>query len=90
WRFAIEHDLVGKVTAELQPPVPPVQWMVSDRRAVTATLTDHHWLRILDVPGALASRAYSGPLDLVIGVEDGLGIAAGAWRVRIGADGEAS
>ncbi|WP_457825766.1 sterol carrier protein domain-containing protein, partial [Staphylococcus aureus] len=26
----------------------------------------------------------------VIGVEDGLGIADGAWRVRIGADGEAS
>lgn len=89
WRFALEHDLVGRVTAELQPAVPPVQWMVSDRRAVTATLTDHHWLRVLDVPGALASRRYSGALDLVFGVSDPLGFAEGAWRVRIDGSGEA-
>lgn len=90
WRFALEHDLVGRVTAELQPAVPPVQWMVSDRRAVTATLTDHHWLRVLDVPGALASRRYSGPLDLVLGVSDPLGLADGAWRVRVDDSGEAT
>jgi predicted acetyltransferase len=90
WRFALEHDLVGRVTAELQPAVPPVQWMVSDRRAVTATLTDHHWLRILDVPGALVSRAYAGALDLVIGVSDPLGFADGAWHVRIDQSGEAT
>ena len=90
WRFALEHDLVGRVTAELQPAVPPVQWMVSDRRAVTATLTDHHWLRVLDVPGALASRAYAAPLDLVIGVGDPLGFADGAWRVRIDTSGQAT
>ncbi|MCC4249234.1 GNAT family N-acetyltransferase [Microbacterium testaceum] len=90
WRFALEHDLVGRVTAELQPAVPPVQWMISDRRAVRATLTDHHWLRVLDVPGALASRAYAGPLDLVLGVDDPLGFADGAWRVRIDAEGEAA
>lgn len=90
WRFALEHDLVGRVTAELQPAVPPVQWMVSDRRAVTATLTDHHWLRVLDVPGALASRRYSGPLDLVLRVDDPLGFADGAWRVRVDAAGEAT
>ncbi|WP_396645742.1 GNAT family N-acetyltransferase [Microbacterium sp.] len=90
WRFALEHDLVGRVTAERQPAVPPVQWMISDRRAVRATLTDHHWLRVLDVPGALASRAYAGPLDLVLGVDDPLGFADGAWRVRIDAEGEAA
>lgn len=90
WRFALEHDLVGKVTADLQPAVPPVQWMVSDRRAVTATLTDHHWLRVLDVPGALASRSYAGELDLVFGIDDALGFAHGSWRVRIDAAGVAS
>jgi len=89
WRFAIEHDLVARVKAELQPPVPPVQWMVADRRAVRATLTDHHWLRVLDVAGALTSRAYAAELDLVLRVDDALGFAAGAWRVRIGSDGEA-
>lgn len=90
WRFALEHDLVGRVTAELQPAVPPVQWMVSDRRAVKATLIDHHWLRVLDVPGALASRAYAGALDVVLGVSDPLGFADGAWHLRIDSSGEAT
>ncbi|WP_136586974.1 GNAT family N-acetyltransferase [Microbacterium hydrothermale] len=83
WRFAIEHDLVGTVKAWLQAPVPPVQWMVSDRRAVTATLTDHHWLRVLDVAGALSSRTYAAPLDAIVRVEDPLGFADGTWAVRI-------
>ena len=89
WRFALEHDLVGRVKAWLQPAVPPVQWMVADRRAVTATLTDHHWLRILDVPGALASRRYAAGLDVVLRVADPLGFAEGTWNLRITADGEA-
>lgn len=83
WRFAIEHDLVGTVKAWLQAPVPPVQWMVSDRRAVTATLTDHHWLRVLDVAGALSSRTYAAPLDAIVRVDDPLGFADGTWAVRI-------
>lgn len=89
WRFALEHDLVARVKADLQPPAPPVQWMISDRRAVTATLTDHHWLRVLDVPRALASRDYSGALDMVFGIDDPLGFAHGAWAVRIDAGGAA-
>ena len=89
WRFLLEHDLVGRVKAWLQAPVPPVQWMVADRRAVTATLTDHHWLRILDVPRALTTRTYGAPLTVVLRVSDPLGFADGRWSVRIGDDGEA-
>lgn len=89
WRFAIEHDLVGEVKASLQPAVPPVQWMVADRRAVTATLTDHHWLRILDVPATLSARRYARALDVVLRVEDPLGFADGAWSLRVDADGVA-
>jgi len=89
WRFAIEHDLVRRVKASLQPAVPPVQWMVSDRRAVTATLTDHHWLRILDVPAALTARRYAHPLDVVLRVDDPLGFAEGTWSLRIDAEGTA-
>lgn len=89
WRFVLEHDLVGTVKAWLQAPVPPVQWMVADRRAITATLTDHQWLRILDVPRALASRAYAAPLRVSIRVTDPLGFADGAWHVDIDGKGEA-
>lgn len=89
WRFAIEHDLVRKVSASLQPAVPPVQWMVDDRRAVRATLTDHHWLRVLDVPRALSARSYTAPLDTSIRVDDPLGFADGTWSIRIDAAGAA-
>lgn len=81
WRFAIEHDLVTTVTASLQPTDSPVRWMLSDHRAVTERLADHHWLRVLDVPAALGARSYSGPLDVVIRVEDPLGFADGTWRL---------
>lgn len=87
WRFAIEHDLVGTVTASLQPTDSPVRWMLSDHRAVTERLADHHWLRVLDVPAALGSRTYAAPLDVVMRVEDALGFAEGTWRVAIAADG---
>ncbi|MFF0911280.1 GNAT family N-acetyltransferase [Microbacterium enclense] len=90
WRFALEHDLVSRVTASLQPAVPPVQWMVSDRRAVTATLTDHHWLRVLDVPRALAARTYAAALTTTIRVEDPLGFADGTWSIRIDDEGSAA
>jgi len=89
WRFAIEHDLVGEVKASLQPTTPPVQWMIADRRAVSVTTTDHHWLRVLDVPAALSARRYARALDLVLRMEDPLGFADGAWSVRIDADGAA-
>lgn len=89
WRFAIEHDLVSRVSAYLQEQNPPVRWMVTDQRAVEESVVDHHWLRVLDVPAALGSRRYAHELTAVVRVEDALGFADGTWRVRIDANGEA-
>lgn len=83
WRFAIEHDLVGTVTASLQPSPAPTRWMLSDQRAVRETLTDHHWLRVLDVPAALGSRSYAAPLTTTVRVDDPLGFADGTWRLEV-------
>ncbi|KAA9155679.1 GNAT family N-acetyltransferase [Microbacterium lushaniae] len=90
WRFAMEHDLVGTVVATLQPADSALRWMLTDHRAVRETRTDHHWLRVLDVPAALAIRSYAAPLDLAVRVEDPLGFAEGTWRVTIDGDGTAS
>ncbi|PCE14904.1 hypothetical protein AUC47_01800 [Microbacterium sp. SZ1] len=89
WRFALEHDLVDGVEAELRPVDDPLPWLVHDQRGVTQTLHDHGWLRILDVAACLTARRYAAPLDLVLGVRDVLGFADGEWRLRIGADGAA-
>ncbi|MBO0980543.1 GNAT family N-acetyltransferase [Microbacterium sp. SD291] len=90
WRFALQHDLVDEVTADLRPLDDPLPWLVDDHRGVTKIEHDHGWLRILDLPAALTSRRYSAPLDLVLRVEDPLGFAAGDWRLSVSATGSAS
>jgi len=88
WRFAVQHDLVDTVTADLRPVDDPLPWLVVDQRGVTKTEHDHGWLRVLDVARALEARRFSAPLDVVLHVEDPLGIAAGDWRLRVDAGGD--
>lgn len=83
WRYALQHDLVDEVTADLRPLDDPLPWLVADSRGVTQVVHDHGWLRVLDVPTALAARRYSAPLDVTVGVEDPLDIADGQWRLRV-------
>jgi len=83
WGFALQHDLVDRVSADLRPIDDPLPWLVVDRRGVEVRVHDHGWLRILDVAAALETRAYRAPLDLLVRVEDALGFAAGTWRLTI-------
>lgn len=90
WRFALQHDLVDDVVADLRPLDDPLPWLVRDTRGVTQEVHDHGWLRILDVPEALRARRYSAPLDTVLYVVDPLGFAAGDWRLHVDASGRAT
>ncbi|MGH3691338.1 MAG: GNAT family N-acetyltransferase [Microbacterium sp.] len=90
WRFALQHDLVDEVVADLRPLDDPLPWMVHDTRGVKQEVHDHGWLRILDLPAALTARTYSAPLDTVLRVEDSLGFANGDWRLRVDASGVAT
>jgi predicted acetyltransferase len=83
WRFALQHDLVDEVVADLRPLDDPLPWLVADPRGVKQEVHDHGWLRILDVPAALTARRFSAPLDTVLRVEDSLGFANGDWRLRV-------
>ncbi|MCT1480046.1 GNAT family N-acetyltransferase [Microbacterium sp. p3-SID336] len=89
WRFALQHDLVDEVTADLRPLDDPLPWLVADQRGVTQVVHDHGWLRILDVPRTLSARRYGAPLDTVLRVDDPLGFAAGTWRLRVDGTGAA-
>jgi len=89
WSFVIHHDLVSSATVDLRPIDDPLPWLVADPRAVDVTVHDHGWLRILDVPTALAARSYRAPLEVVLRVEDALGFAAGSWRLTVDARGSA-
>lgn len=90
WRFALQHDLVDEVVADLRPIDDPLPWLVHDTRGVKQEVHDHGWLRILDLPTALTARRYSAPIDTVLRVEDSLGFTNGDWRLRVDDDGIAT
>ncbi len=89
WRFFVEMDLIGELTADLRSVDEPLLWMISDQRAVTVTPHDHQYVRILDVPAALSARAYGAAGLIALDVSDPLGYAAGRWLMRVSADGRA-
>jgi predicted acetyltransferase len=89
WRFVLEHDLVSVVKAELRSVDEPLRWMIADQRGATIETTEHHWLRILDVPEVLSTRRYAAAGEFTLRVTDPLGFAEGSWRVRVADGGRA-
>ncbi|QIG40178.1 GNAT family N-acetyltransferase [Microbacterium sp. 4R-513] len=90
WRFLLELDLVGELTASELAVDEPVLWMIGDRRAARLTVQDHQYVRILDVPAALAGRRYAVPGAVALEVSDPLGFGEGRWLLRSREDGSAS
>jgi predicted acetyltransferase len=84
WRFLLSVDLVHEVRAPLRPLDEPLELLLVDNRAVTTTsIDDETWLRIVDVPAALAARSFGGAGSVVIEVRDPL-LPANSGRYRIG------
>jgi predicted acetyltransferase len=83
WRDLLSRDLANEFTALLRPVDDPLILMVSDLRRARRTLADGLWIRLVDVPRALAQRRYSAPVDVVIEVSDDiLPRNAARWRLR--------
>jgi predicted acetyltransferase len=83
WRFLADIDLVERVRWRRAPVTAlPLEWALTDPRLVSTTaVRDTLWLRVLDVPVALAARPWGADGSVVLGVDDPLGHAAGSWRV---------
>ena len=88
WHSLLTWDLVTSVTADLRSADDPVLYQLLDQRRARVRVSDGVWVRIVDLPGALGRRAYSGPVDVVLEVTDELLAGnAGRWRLRAeGAD----
>jgi predicted acetyltransferase len=86
WRFLLGVDLVDTVEAHLRPLDEPLELLLTDPRACAVTgQTDEAWLRIVDVPAALAARGYGAADPMLLGVHDGLLEAnAGIYRFADG------
>ncbi|XVS67267.1 GNAT family N-acetyltransferase [Actinosynnema sp. CA-299493] len=83
WLFVLGVDLVAEISAFGRPLDEPVQWLLGDRRACRVTdEADETWLRLLDLPAALAARTYRHAEPVVLGVRDAyLPENAGSYRV---------
>ncbi|MBF6589674.1 MAG: GNAT family N-acetyltransferase [Ktedonobacterales bacterium] len=89
WSYAFCVDLIRTVVALSRPVDDPVRWLLADPRRLRVTaLRDEVWLRLLDIPAALATRRYTGAGTLVFAVADAfLAGTAGSYMLEAGADG---
>jgi predicted acetyltransferase len=70
WRFAFDVDLVTRVTAGARPLDEPLLHLVREPRRLNARRADGLWLRLVDVPAALAARRYATAGRVVLEVRD--------------------
>jgi predicted acetyltransferase len=84
WRFLLDFDLVGKITAINRPNDDFLWWMLSDPRRLRRKSHDALWLRLLDIPKALEARTYNADGCLKIGlVSDVQPEIAGTYVIEI-------
>ncbi len=71
WSYCFGIDLTTTVKVGDRPVDDPLPWMLADHRRLERKPTDALWVRLVDVPAALAGRTYAQEGELVIEVEDG-------------------
>lgn len=88
WRFLLDIDLARKVTAWERPVDEPLRWMLADPRALQGRVVDGLWVRLVDVPNALAARRYRTDIRAVLEVTDPFcPWNEGRWLLEGGPDG---
>ncbi|MGH2486877.1 MAG: GNAT family N-acetyltransferase, partial [Ktedonobacterales bacterium] len=71
WTYCFNLDLTGSLRALARPLDDPLRWMLADpRRLRVSGLNDDLWVRLIDVPRALAARRYFTEGRLVVEVTD--------------------
>ncbi|MFZ0014453.1 MAG: GNAT family N-acetyltransferase [Acidimicrobiia bacterium] len=70
WGYLLDIDLFPKVEYWNLPTDDPLPALVGDAREVRRTVSDALWVRIVDVPAALAARGYETDGTLSVSVVD--------------------
>jgi predicted acetyltransferase len=70
WRFVLDVDLVQRVTAWGRPSDEPLFHLLREPRRLNMRMKDAVWVRLVDVPAALAARRYGVEGRLVLEVRD--------------------
>jgi predicted acetyltransferase len=88
WADLLSRDLTSEFRAQTRPVDDPLLSQLADPRRTRAQLSDGLWVRLIDVPRALAGRRYACPVNAVIEVRDSeLPANAGRWRLATHGDG---
>jgi predicted acetyltransferase len=83
WQRLLDLDLTRSVSTWIVPVDDPLLGFLVDVDGAQPRLADLLWVRLIDVPRALAARQYAADLDVVLAVTDaGLPTNAGLWRVQ--------
>jgi predicted acetyltransferase len=84
WQWVFSLDLVASVNGRRGTVPHPLQLLVTEPRRLATRVSDATWLRIIDLPGALAARSYQGSGSLVLDVTDEFcPWNAGRWRLTV-------
>ncbi|MET0189056.1 MAG: GNAT family N-acetyltransferase [Pseudonocardia sediminis] len=87
WRFLLGMDLTARVTGRLRPLDEDLSLLLTDPREFhVEDVADETWLRLVDVPAALAARTWGDAAPVVLRVHDRL-LPANDGTFRIGPDG---
>jgi predicted acetyltransferase len=88
WHHLLSIDMARTIRATDRGADEPLPWLLTDaRHAKPSDRADMLWLRPLDVPALLGSRAYGVASNLVLEVVDPGGFAGGRFALDAGADG---
>jgi predicted acetyltransferase len=86
WRFLLDVDWMGSVEAHLAPPDHPLFLLLATPRRMRYRMGDGLWVRVVDVPAALAGRTYGAGVPLVFEVRDAVcDWNDGRWKLEGGA-----
>jgi predicted acetyltransferase len=89
-RRLVDLDLAGTIKVDgIAQDDPLLSWVAGPRATGTVNTYDSLWVRLVDLPAAVAARGYEGSCDVVVEVTDEQAPwNAGRWRIRV-KDGEA-
>ncbi|MGH2771267.1 MAG: GNAT family N-acetyltransferase, partial [Actinomycetota bacterium] len=70
WRYCFDMDLTVQTRASNRPIDEPLLLMLAEPRRLRLTVSDGLWIRLVDLPKALAARRYGVEASLVMEVTD--------------------
>ena len=83
WSRLLDLDLMASVHVGMLPADDALLGLLVDTRAGERRVSDNVWVRVVDVPAALAARRYAADVDVTLAVRDErLASNTGTWRVR--------